>query len=41
MFLPSNMFDNELYFLLWSFVAILGLILLVTGIYHWPARANR
>ena len=41
MFLPPNMFDNELYFLLWSFAALLGLIVLVTGIYHWPARANR
>ncbi len=40
MFLPRNMFDNELYFVLWSFVALLGLILLVTGIYHWPAQAN-
>jgi hypothetical protein len=40
-FLPPNMFDNELYFVLWSFVALLGLIVLVTGIYRWPARANR
>jgi hypothetical protein len=40
-FLPSDMFDNELYFLLWSFVALLGLVVLVTGIYRWPARANR
>jgi hypothetical protein len=40
-FLPSNMFDTELYFVLWSFVALLGLIALVTGIYHWPARSNR
>ena len=40
-FLPSTMFDSELYFLLWSFVALLGLIVLVTGIYHWPARANK
>jgi hypothetical protein len=40
-FLPRNMFDNELYFLLWSFVALIGLILLITGLYHWPAFANR
>jgi hypothetical protein len=40
-FLPRDMFDNELYFVLWSLVALLGLIVLVTGIYHWPAQANR
>jgi hypothetical protein len=40
-FLSPDMFDNELYFVLWSLVALLGLVVLVTGIYHWPARANR
>lgn len=39
--LPRSLFDNELYFVLWGFVALLGLIVLVTGIYHWPAQANR